>query len=74
VTLQLDKQVRSIKRLKTLKVRLNQKSKLSILISRGNIFSKDLTDILKEPVARKEMFFYTEYLTTLIAYVPRYFN
>jgi len=35
------------------------------------LYTKDLTDVLKEPIAKAEHFVYTEYLTTLICIVPK---
>jgi V-ATPase subunit C. len=38
---------------------------------RGNLNTKDLSDILKKPVVDDRDFVYTEYLTTAIAVVPK---
>lgn len=38
---------------------------------RGNLLVRDLVDVLKEPHVKQKDFVYTEYLTTLIAIVPK---
>lgn len=37
----------------------------------GNLLVRDLVDVLKEPHVKQKDFVYTEYLTTLIAIVPK---
>lgn len=37
----------------------------------GNLLVRDLVDVLKEPHAKQKDFVYSEYLTTLVAIVPK---
>lgn len=37
----------------------------------GNLLVKDLVDVLKEPFVKPRDFVYSDYLTTLVAIVPK---
>ena len=37
----------------------------------GNLMVKDLVDVLKEPIVKPRDFIYSDYLTTLVAIVPK---
>jgi V-type H+-transporting ATPase subunit C len=51
---------------------LSRKSILTIFkYFRGNLFVRDLVDVLKEPIVKPKDFVYSEYLTTVIAIVPK---
>ena len=40
-------------------------------VFRGNLYTKDLVDVLKPPLVTAKDFWYTDYITTLIAIVPK---
>lgn len=37
----------------------------------GNLLVKDLVDVLKDPIVKPRDFIYSDYLTTLVAIVPK---
>lgn len=37
----------------------------------GNLLVRDLVDVLKEPIVKARDFVYSDYLTTLVAIVPK---